>query len=45
MTTDPAFDVPTTIAEYRQCLYLPNARFTAPPAPETTYDAVSVPIP
>ncbi|WP_307798050.1 superoxide dismutase [Actinoplanes flavus] len=45
VTTDPAFDVPTTIAEYRQRFYLPNARFTTPPTPETTYDAVSVPIP
>ncbi|MBW6436667.1 superoxide dismutase [Actinoplanes hulinensis] len=45
VTTDPSFDVPTTIAEYRERFYLPNARFTTPPTPETTYDAVSVPIP
>jgi hypothetical protein len=41
-TTDPAFDVPTTIAEYGNRLYLPNARFTTPVEPTTTYDAVSV---
>ncbi|MEU4163168.1 superoxide dismutase [Actinoplanes sp. NPDC026670] len=45
VTTDPGFDVPTTIAEYRKRFYLPNARFTTPPTPETTYNAVSVPIP
>ncbi|WP_231953511.1 SMP-30/gluconolactonase/LRE family protein [Actinoplanes derwentensis] len=45
VTTDPAFDVPTTIAEYGKRFYLPNARFTTTPTPETTYDAVSVPIP
>ncbi|GIF26251.1 sugar lactone lactonase YvrE [Actinoplanes tereljensis] len=44
-TTDPSFDVPTTIAEYGNRLYLPNARFTTPAEPTTTYDAVSVPIP
>ncbi|MFI5896453.1 SMP-30/gluconolactonase/LRE family protein [Actinoplanes sp. NPDC051513] len=43
-TTDKAFDVPTTIAEYGKRLYLPNARFTTPATPDTTYDAVSVPI-
>ncbi|WP_430789661.1 SMP-30/gluconolactonase/LRE family protein [Actinoplanes sp. G11-F43] len=45
LTTDPSFDVPTTIAEYGKRFYLPNARFTTTPTPETTYDAVSVPIP
>jgi sugar lactone lactonase YvrE len=44
-TTDPAFDVPTTIAEYGKRFYLPNARFTTPPTPDTTYNAVAVPIP
>ena len=44
-TGNPAFDVPTTIAEYRKRFYLPNARFTTPPTPETTYNAVAVPIP
>ncbi|MDG4827382.1 superoxide dismutase [Asanoa sp. WMMD1127] len=40
--TSPAFDVPTTIAAYGQRLYLPNARFTTPPTPDTTYTAVAV---
>lgn len=40
--TDPAFDVPTTVAAYRGRLYLPNARFTTTPTPETTYTAVAV---
>ncbi|WP_309238529.1 SMP-30/gluconolactonase/LRE family protein [Actinoplanes aureus] len=44
-TGDPRFDVPTTIAEYGKRFYLPNARFTTPPTPETTYNAVAVPIP
>ena len=34
------FDVPTTVARWRGALYLPNARFTTPPTPETTYDVV-----
>ncbi len=41
-TTDPNFDVPTTIAEYGKRFYLPNARFTTPPTPETEYTAVAV---
>ncbi|WP_282701600.1 superoxide dismutase [Streptomyces sp. CC219B] len=41
--TDPAFDVPTTVAAHRDRLYLPNARFTTTPTPGTTYDIVSVP--
>ncbi|GAA1289775.1 superoxide dismutase [Saccharothrix xinjiangensis] len=41
--TDPRFDVPTTVASFGHRLYLPNARFTTPPTPTTTYDAVSVP--
>ncbi|EGX59075.1 hypothetical protein SZN_14631 [Streptomyces zinciresistens K42] len=32
-----------TAAAYRGCLYLPNARSTTPPAPETTYEVLSVP--
>ncbi|MFE7274857.1 SMP-30/gluconolactonase/LRE family protein [Streptomyces sp. NPDC057623] len=42
--THPLFDVPTTVAAYRGRLYLPNARFTTTPAPETTYDVISVPV-
>lgn len=43
--TDPRFDVPTTVAAYRDRLYLPNARFTTPPTPETPYTAVAIPKP
>ena len=35
--TSPDFDVPTTIARSGGDLYLPNARFTTPPTPETEY--------
>ncbi len=35
--TDRGFDVPTTVARKRGSLYLPNARFTTPPTPETEY--------
>jgi hypothetical protein len=40
--TDPRFDVPTTVASYRHRLYLPNARFTTPPTPETPYSVVAI---
>lgn len=40
--TDSDFDVPTTVARKGQRLYLPNARFSTPPTPETTYDVVKV---
>ncbi|GLW12966.1 hypothetical protein Misp01_80940 [Microtetraspora sp. NBRC 13810] len=40
--TDPRFDVPTTVAAYGGRLYLPNARFTTTPAPDTPYDVVAV---
>ncbi|WP_454198047.1 SMP-30/gluconolactonase/LRE family protein [Nocardia sp. Marseille-Q1738] len=40
--TDPRFDVPTTVAASGDHLYLPNARFTTPPAPTTPYNAVMV---
>jgi sugar lactone lactonase YvrE len=42
--TDPRFDVPTTAARYGNRLYLVNARFTSPQTPETTFNAVAVPI-
>jgi sugar lactone lactonase YvrE len=35
--TDPDFDVPTTVAFQRGSLFLPNARFTTPPTPDTEY--------
>lgn len=41
--TDPRFDVPTTVAAFRGLLYLPNARFTTPPAPDTPYSVVAIP--
>ncbi|WP_040776793.1 SMP-30/gluconolactonase/LRE family protein [Nocardia pneumoniae] len=40
--TDSHFDVPTTVAAFENQLYLPNARFTTPPAPTTPYNAVAV---
>jgi sugar lactone lactonase YvrE len=40
--TDPRFDVPTTIAEFHGRLYLPNARFTTPPTPQTDYAVVAI---
>jgi hypothetical protein len=33
----PDFDFPTTVAAFRGGLYLPNARFTTPPEPDTDY--------
>jgi hypothetical protein len=42
--TDPRFDVPTTVAAFRDRLYLPNARFGADP-PATTFTAVAIPRP
>jgi hypothetical protein len=44
-TTDPRFDVPTTIAEYGKRFYLPNARFSTPATPTTPYTANAVRIP
>jgi hypothetical protein len=41
--TDPTFDTPTTVAAFRGCLYLPNARFNTPPTPDTTYSVTRVP--
>jgi sugar lactone lactonase YvrE len=41
--TDPRFDVPTTVARFGPLLYLPNARFTTPPTPSTTYTANAIP--
>jgi len=35
--THPDFDVPTTVARKRGSLFLPNARFTTPPMPDTDY--------
>jgi streptogramin lyase len=35
--TSPAFDVPTTVAAFGRHLYLPNARFSTTPTPDTKY--------
>jgi sugar lactone lactonase YvrE len=40
--TNPAFDVPTTIARQGNALYAVNARFSTPPTPATTYTIVRV---
>jgi len=40
--SDPDFDVPTTIASFRDNLYVVNARFTTPPTPTTPYTVVRV---
>ena len=40
--SNPAFDVPTTIAEQGSRLYAVNARFGTAPAPSTTYSVVQV---
>lgn len=41
--TDPDFDVPTTVASFGRWLYLPNGRFTTPPAADTPYWVTRVP--
>ncbi len=40
--TDPAFRVPTTIAQFGPWLYAVNARFGTPVTPDTEYEAVRV---
>lgn len=40
--TDPAFDIPTTVAEFGNALYAVNARFGTTPTPATEYDVVRV---
>lgn len=40
--TAPDLDVPTTVAAYGDRLYLPNARFTTTPTPDTPYDVIAV---
>ena len=44
-TKDARFDVPTTIAEWNDTFYLPNARLNTRPTPATAYNAVSLAIP
>ncbi|KAB2348813.1 SMP-30/gluconolactonase/LRE family protein [Actinomadura rudentiformis] len=40
--SDSRFDVPSTVASFKGRLYLPNARFTTTPTPDTTYNVVGV---
>lgn len=40
--TNPAFDVPTTVASFGPYLYAVNARFGTPPGPDVEYDVVQV---
>jgi sugar lactone lactonase YvrE len=40
--TDPAFDIPTTVAKHGSALYAVNARFSTPPGPAVEYDVVRV---
>ena len=40
--TSPDFDVPTTMAAFGSRLYLPNARFSTPPTPDTAYWVTAV---
>lgn len=42
--TSPDFDIPTTVAKFGRWLYLPNARFTTPPTPDTPYWVTRVPV-
>ncbi len=42
---DGEFDIPTTVAQRGDRLYLPNARFTTPPTPQTEYWITVVPQP
>jgi sugar lactone lactonase YvrE len=41
--TDPAFDVPTTIAGFGRRLYVVNWRFTTEPGPDVPYEVVQLP--
>lgn len=41
--TSTDFDIPTTVAAFGKWLYLPNARFTTPPTPDTPYWVTQVP--
>jgi hypothetical protein len=41
--TDPAFDVPTTIAGFGRRLYVVNWRFTTEPGPDVPYQVIQLP--
>ena len=40
--TAPDFDIPSTVADFGNALYLVNARFTTTPTPDTEYDIVRI---
>ncbi|MRH90249.1 superoxide dismutase [Nocardia sp. SYP-A9097] len=40
--TDQRFDTPTTVAEFGDRLYVPNARYTTTPVPTTSYNVVAI---
>jgi hypothetical protein len=40
--THEAFDIPTTITSFGNALYVVNARFSTPPAPDTEYNIVRI---
>ena len=40
--TSPAFDVPTTAAQFGRSLFAVNAKFNTPPLPTTPYEIVRV---
>lgn len=42
LLTDPAFRIPTTVADHGRSLYAVNARFDILPTPNTEYDVVRV---
>lgn len=44
-TTDPDFDIPTSIDAFHDVLYLVNARFTTTPTPTTRYWIAPIPRP
>lgn len=41
--TNPAFRIPTTVAEFGNALYAVNARFNTPPGPDVEYEVVRTP--
>lgn len=41
--TNPSFRIPTTVARFGSTLCVVNARFDAPPTPDTEYEVVCVP--
>jgi hypothetical protein len=44
LLTNDALDIPTTVTAVGASLYAVNARFATPPAPDTEYDVVRLPL-